>query len=355
MPRPEVPGLLSAAEVGLTARSIAAAQLPNGMIPWFPGGHADPWNHVEAAMALDVAGLHAEAETAYRWLIHGQRPDGAWHQYYLADRIEQDKLDANCVAYVATGAWHHHLITVDDAFLAEIWPVVDRAIEFVLDLQEPRGEIRWARHADGTPWSFALLTGSSSILHSLRSAIAIAEHLGQERPDWELSAARLAHVIRTYPEAFAPKHRWAMDWYYPVLCGAIGGDAGRQRLDAGYDTFVMDRLGVRCVNDKDWVTAAETCELAMTYLTVGDRAAAQRLFEWAQDLRDDDGRYITGMVHPQRQTFPVDERSTYTAAAVILAADALAGATPAAGLFADHSFLPPVLDIDELLDEPSLD
>ena len=29
------------------------------MIPWFPGGHCDPWNHVESAMALDVAGLHA--------------------------------------------------------------------------------------------------------------------------------------------------------------------------------------------------------------------------------------------------------------------------------------------------------
>ncbi len=355
MPRPDLPGLLSGCDIEVTAQRIAEAQLPSGMIPWFPGGHADPWNHVEAAMALDVAGRHVEAEAAYRWLIDGQRPDGAWHQYYLADRIEQDKLDANCVAYVATGAWHHHLITDDHRFLAEIWPVVDRAIEFVLDLQEPRGEIRWARHADGTPWSFALLTGSSSILHSLRSAIAVAEHLGHERPDWELSAARLAHVIRTDPEAFAPKHRWAMDWYYPVLSGAIGGSAGRERLDAGWDTFVMDGLGVRCVNDKAWVTAAETCELAMTYLAVGDPAAALRLFEWAQDLRCDDGRYITGMVHPQRQTFPVDERSTYTAAAVILAADALAGATAAAGLFADHSFLPPVLDIDEMLDEPSLD
>jgi hypothetical protein len=40
-----------------------------------------------------------------------------------------------------------------------MWPVVEAAIDFVLDLQEPRGEILWARHADGTPWPFALLTG----------------------------------------------------------------------------------------------------------------------------------------------------------------------------------------------------
>ena len=44
----------------------------------------------------------------------------------------------------------------------------DAAIEFVLDLQTRRGEVIWAKKTDGTPWSYALLTGSSSISHSLR-------------------------------------------------------------------------------------------------------------------------------------------------------------------------------------------
>ena len=129
-------------------------------------------------------------------------------------------------AYVAAGVWHRWLLTDDKGFVETMWPDVEAAIDFVLDLQTPRGEILWARHADGTPWSFALLTGSSSICHSLRCAIAIAELLGHERPDWELSAARLAQVIRDVPEAFSPKHRWAMDWYYPVLGGVVLGDAG---------------------------------------------------------------------------------------------------------------------------------
>ncbi len=203
MSLPELPGVITAAEITATAEAIADWQLPSGMIPWFPGGHADVWNHVEAAMALDIAGLHTEAEQAYQWLVDMQRPDGSWHQYYLADRVEQDKLDANCVAYSAAGVWHHWLRTGDRGFLEAMWPVVDPAIEFVLDLQTPRGEIRWARHADGTPWTFALLTGSSSMVHSLRCAVAIATELGHERPDWELGAARLAHVIRTEPDAFA--------------------------------------------------------------------------------------------------------------------------------------------------------
>ena len=66
---PRVAGVLSASELAQTADSIADWQLPNGMIPWFPGGHADPWNHVEAAMALTVMGRRAEAERAYQWLV----------------------------------------------------------------------------------------------------------------------------------------------------------------------------------------------------------------------------------------------------------------------------------------------
>ena len=48
-------------------------------------------------MALTLGGRHAEAERAFNWLAGIQRPDGSWHQYYLADRVEQDKLDANVV------------------------------------------------------------------------------------------------------------------------------------------------------------------------------------------------------------------------------------------------------------------
>jgi hypothetical protein len=347
MPLADVSGILTVSQLDRTVDSIAAHQLPNGMIPWFPGGHADPWNHVEAAMALLLGDRRAEAERAFDWLIGAQRPDGAWHHYYLADRVEQDKLEANVTAYVAAGVWHHYLITRDRGFLETMWSVVEPAIDFVLDLQTARGEIIWARHADGTPWSFALLTGSSSICHSLRCAVAIAEELDHERPDWELSLAQLAEMVRTRPEgAFAPKNRWAMDWYYPVLSGALREDA-RAHLEARRDVFVMDGFGVRCVSDRPWVTAAETCECALAHLAIGDPGSARELFSWAQRMRLDDGRYWTGTVFPEEVHFPEDETSTYTAAAVVLAADALSGASAAAGLFTTFESLPPILSVDD--------
>ena len=114
-PSPTVPGIVSRAELSATVDAIAALQLPDGNIPWIPGGHTDPWNLVEAAMALDVGGRHDEARAAYEWLARKQRADGGWHAYYLGDEVEDPTLDTNVTCYVATGAWHHHLATGDTA------------------------------------------------------------------------------------------------------------------------------------------------------------------------------------------------------------------------------------------------
>jgi len=346
---PTVAGVLSADQVAVTAESIASVQLRSGMIPWFSGGHADPWNHVEAAMALDVAGRRVEAEAAYDWLVRRQRDDGAWHQYYVDDGVETDKLDANVCAYVATGVWHHFLCTADTGFLESLWPVVEAAVGFVLGLQTHRGEILWARHADGTPWPFALLTGSSSIAHSLGCALAAARRLGHRRPRWERARAKLVRTVAEVPGAFAPKDRWAMDWYYPVLSGIVSGPAARQRLDEGWGHFALAGGGIRCVHDRPWVTAAETSECAIAHLAAGADDQALELFTWAQRLRVDDGSYFTGIVLPEGVHYPGGvgaqspggERSTYSAAAVLLAADALSGTTPASRLFTS-----PVLDCE---------
>lgn len=330
-------GLLTKSQVQQTADAIIEWQLPSGMIPWVPGGHADPWNHVEAAMALATAGRTTEAERAYEWLISLQRTDGSWHQYYTESGVEEDKFDANVIAYIATGVWHHFLVTNDLGFAETMFPVVERAIDWIFELQQPRGEILWARHSDGTPWSFALLTGSSSMYHSSRCALALAEVVGADRPDWAERIDRLAAVIREQPEgAFAPKNRWAMDWYYPVLSGAVRGQPAIDRLQARLPTFYMDGLGIRCVGDRPWVTTAETCECAIAHLAVGKTDLAHELFDTTWALRHESGRYWTGEVHPEQVHFPGGEMSTYSSAAVLLANDALSASSSASRIFLDN-------------------
>jgi hypothetical protein len=347
VPVPSVEGVLSAAEVELTAASIAAVQRDDGMIPWSEGGHCDPWNHIEAAMALTVAGFSKEALLAYQWVADSQLGDGSWFNYYLPGvGVKDPRLDTNVCAYVATGAWHHYRVTSDLSVLAAMWPTVDRALTFVLRWQQENGTILWSVDPDGHPGLYPLLTGSSSIYHALRCGVACAEALGRERPDWELAAGRLAHAIVRDPAAFEPKDEFAMDWYYPVLSGALEGARARARMDEGWDSFVMEGLGVRCVSTGPWVTAAETAECVLALDAVGRRADAVALLCCAQAHRHDDGSYWTGIVYPERDTFPFGERTTYTAAAVILAADALSDATPAAGLFRGES-LPHGLDLTE--------
>ncbi|HEX2040562.1 MAG TPA: hypothetical protein VHF47_12630, partial [Acidimicrobiales bacterium] len=191
-----------------------------------------------------------------------------------------------------------------------------------------------ARHADGTPWPFALKTASCSTLFSLRCALAAAARLGRERPDWEQAAAALAGALASpRPGAFLPKDRWAMDWYYPVLVGLTAGEEAGTHLADGRPRFVMEALGTRCVADRPWVTAAETAECALAHAVAGLDDAARQLLSWTRHLRHPDGSYFTGMVHPERVHFPGGERATYGGAAVVLAADAIGGRGPASGLF----------------------
>jgi len=103
-------------------------------------------------------------------------------------------------------------------------------------------------------------------------------------------------------------------------------------LAARWDDFVVPGLGVRCVDTNPWVTGAETCELAIALAAIGRRDTAIRLLADMQHLGDPDGSFWTGYVFPDRARWP-EERSTWTAAAVVLAADVLTRTTAGADVF----------------------
>ncbi|MGH4027957.1 prenyltransferase [Actinomycetota bacterium Odt1-20B] len=323
-----LPGVLTAAEAAATVRGILAVQRPDGAIPWFRGHHLDPWDHTEAAMALDAAGEHQAAARAYEWLARHQNPDGSWYAAYAdgdAEAVTDRGQESNFCAYVAVGVWHHYLSTGDEAFLDRMWPVVVAAIEFVLALQQPGGQIGWKREPDGTPVTDALLTGSSSVHQALRCALAIAEQREEPQPDWELAAGALAHAVCHHPERFLDKDRYSMDWYYPVLGGALTGTAAKSRMEEGWDRFVVPGLGVRCVVPNPWVTGGESAELALALWILGESDRALEILQSIQHLRDaDSGLYWTGYVYEDKAIWP-EELTTWTAGSLLLAVAALGG------------------------------
>ena len=344
---------LSPAEVARTADSIVGMQEPSGAIPWTPGAHTDVWNHLESAMALMAAGRREAAERAFAWARATQRPDGSWPMKVVAGEIEDDSGETNMSAYVAVATWHHWLVARDHDFVTLMWPTVRRALDFVVSLQLPFGGVSWSQEwVDGRPGPVnadALLAGSSSIHHSLRAGVALAALVGEPQVEWEIAGGRLGHALRVHRDLFLDKSTFSMDWYYPVLGGAVRGAAAEALLAERWDTFVEPGLGIRCVSTNPWFTGAETCELVLALDAVGDRERAARLFADAQHLRAADGSYWTGYVVPTAPgeagvNWPA-EQTTYTAAAVILAADALDRTTPGSDLVRGETLGPDFAEI----------
>jgi hypothetical protein len=282
-----------------------------------------------------------------------QHEEGYWLAAYDGDEIaDGTRAETNFVAYVATGVWHHYMATGKTGFLREHWPVISRALDFVLSLQADSGEIYWALDTRTGINKDALVTGCSSIYRSLDCGIAIAQALDEPHAHWQRARHKLGQALLMKPERFdrtwESKDRYSMDWFYPVLSGVLTREGGRSRLKRRWQEFVTAGLGCRCVADQPWVTMAETCELIMACSAAGLTSEAARLFEDLARFQAEDGSWWTGYVFTDEVMWP-DERPTWTAGAILLAADTLYGLTDATTLFTrSHHHSPEVSTLQAL-------
>lgn len=341
-------GLFPTDFLSKTVDYILSVQLEDGCIPWFKGHKADPWDHTEAAMGLSIARKYQAAEKAYQWLADNQLADGSWYANYQDGKASYtDKRETNFIAYIATGVWHHYKISQDREFLQRFFPAVKKAIDLIVSLQAPTGEIYWAINEQGEAYQDALITGCSSVCRSLECANAIAAELELEDPSWIQAQQKLSTALRYHPEYFdrtwASKERFSMDWFYPILSGAFHGDAAKARIQERWDTFVKTNMGCLCVSDEPWVTVAESCELTMALLAAGEHAKAVQVYSWLHQWRDnEDGAYWTGYQYKQNIIWP-EEKTTWTAGAIILAADALTEHTAAWDIFIRPQWFQPTI------------
>ncbi len=320
-------------DIEALTRLILDQQRASGEIPWCDGQKTDPWDHVESAIGLTIGGHYEAARRAYEWMRRTQLDDGSWYAAYRDGRPEDRTRDANLSTYIAVGIYHYLLVTGDRAFAEALWPTVRDAIEFALKLQTPEGPIHWAISPEGRVDAMALRTGSSSVFMSLKCALKLAELLGRPRPRWVDALGRLQDALCRKPHLFnMTKSRFSMDWFYPVLCGALQGDDARRRIDKYWKKFVVEGQGVRCVYDEPWITVAETCELVLSLAAMGNEALARIVFGWISTKRFEDDTYWCGFTFPDMVIWPEDKIS-WTNAVVLMALDALYHLTPASQLF----------------------
>ena len=315
--------------VRLQADFIVETQLASGAIPWYRGGIADPWDHVEGAIALDLAGRLDHAEAAYGWSRDKQNPDGSWYSSYVDDKPQDLVKDTNFASYIATGMWFHYLASRDTDFLRQMWPMVERGVDFAVNSQRPTGEVPWALDDDGNAWPGAILTSSCCTWHSIRNAIRISETLGTGKPEWNAAADSLLTAINEHPDLFDKmgenERRYSMNWFYPILTGVMKGEEAGRRIDSEWTDFVIENWGCRVAADEDVTAVAETSELIIALALIGEHVKAKLLLDWTLRLRDNESGFCRGVKLPEQEAWP-KERATWTSAALIMAIAAVAKA-----------------------------
>ena len=140
----------------------------------------------------------------------------------------------------------------------------------------------------------ALLAGSLEHLPgAARRASRSPSCSDDPQPEWELAGGRLGHALREHRDLFLDKSTFSMDWYYPVLGGAVRGDAGaRAARRAGGTTSWCPGSASAASTPTRGSPGAETCELVLALDALGDRDRALRLLADMQHLRDDGRRLL---------------------------------------------------------------
>ena len=316
---------------------ILSVQITDGSIPWELEEKLDPWDHIEAAMGLSIAGKKEASERAFLWLKDNQLTDGSWYAKYLESIPATKRRETNFSAYIATGLWHYYLIFEDKDFIEHMLPTLTNAIDFVLSMQTEGGDIYWASEEGKEILDDSLITGSSSIYKSLECAAAIFSIFDKPVESILIAMNKLKISINENPQRYdrswESKSRYSMDWYYPVLCGVYDKEKSIKQINSKWSEFIVEGMGCKCVKEEPWVTVAESSELVTALVKIGLYNEAETLFNSLHQWRDEkDGLYWTGYVYADKKFWPV-EKPTWTAGAVLIAADALYKFTPGSELF----------------------
>ncbi len=165
------------------------------------GGYAYTWprDGAYAALAMDAAGMHEQARRFYRWTASVQEPSGHWVQRYYADGAwgpSWGLLQPDQTGTVLFGAAEHYRHTRDDTFLADVYPAVARAADYLADGADPRtgltgpGYDLWEERVGQFAYTAAATYGG------LKSAAELGRRIGDRRGQvWEDAAEALREAV----------------------------------------------------------------------------------------------------------------------------------------------------------------
>ena len=289
---------------------IISNQSSSGAIFWDEKGKCDPWDHCECLIALAI---YEEWEHFWRgvnWFFTNLNEDGLIYAEFQNEKPSKLHYESHHAPYIIMPLIQASLIDKEQNYkkiltneqllkLENIFVVLD-------DFKDEDGYFYWAKDSNGYSDN-SLITASMSIFLSL-----VAKDKSFPKFNTEMWQEK-------FNRDGVDRSRFSMDFYYPFLAGIKNNK--KEFLDL-LDNYYVKGLGVKCVAEEPWITIAESSECVISALIHDNENIAKKIFNDIQQFQNKDGIFPTGYQYDMEIFWP-EENSTWTNAAVIIAAHAL--------------------------------
>ena len=184
--------------------------------------------------------------------------------------------------------------------------------------KDSEGYYHWALDKNGLA-DDSLVTSSCSLELSRRAYNKICE-LIEDKQFTHNEAIISPNKLRSkkFDRGGISRARFSMDSYYPILCNCGTQEDATKFLNK----FYVEGLGIKCVEEEPWVTFAESSECIMALHKIGLTKIAKKIFSEVLKHKNPKGYFPTGYQYDLKVYWP-EENSTWTNAAIIMAADCL--------------------------------
>ena len=289
---------------------IISNQSSSGAIFWDEKGKCDPWDHCECLIALAIYEEWDHFWRGVNWFFTNLNEDGLIYAEFQNEKPSKLHYESHHAPYIIMPLIQASLIDKEQNYKKiltnEQLLKLENIFEVLDDFKDEDGYFYWAKDSNGYSDN-SLITASMSIFLSL-----VAKDKSFPKFNTEMWQEK-------FNRDGVDRSRFSMDFYYPFLAGIKNNK--KEFLDL-LDNYYVKGLGVKCVAEEPWVTIAESSECVISALIHDNENIAKQIFNDIQQFQNKDGIFPTGYQYDMEIFWP-EENSTWTNAAVIIAAHAL--------------------------------
>lgn len=297
---------------------ILANQNTEGAILWDQKGKWDNWDHCECLIALAIYEEWEAFNKGINFSLKKLDEKGLVRSEYINGLVSKDFSEAHHASYIFLPLLQKYLIDNDVDYLKKFRTEIHKIYGALKNFKNGDGFYYWAFDDNGYSDN-SLITATCSIELSRRAYNKICEIIG-DTSYADSSAAITQDMLKSkrFNRDGIDRSRFSMDAYYPLLCNC--GD--KKEATKVLQKFYVEGRGVKCVVEEPWVTMAESSECVIALYKIGMRAEAEKIFKEILQYKNTAGYFPTGYQYDLDVFWP-EENSTWTNAAIIMAADCL--------------------------------